>query len=127
MLARNLDRSVGCAAEEDWNAFAAIGFYLRKAVLNLVVFAIVGKRLLTGPFGANDIEKLVGSGIALVLVVDGVAILLQFDGVAAGDDVQRDPAAGKLIDGRQLTGDQRRRGETRPLCDQNLESIGDPK
>ncbi len=127
MFARHLDRGIGCTAHEDRNACAVIGLHLRKAVLNPVVFAVIGKRLLAGPFGPDDIEKLVGAGVTLVLVVDGVAVLLQFGGIATGDDMQRHPAAGKLIDGRKLTGDQRRRGEARPLRDQDLEPVGDPQ
>ena len=127
MLARHLDRGVGCPAHEDRNACAVIGLHLRKAVLNPVVFAFIGKRLLAGPFSPDDIEKLVGAGVTLVLVVDGVAVLLELGGIAAGDDMQRHPAAGKLIDGCKLAGNQRRRGEARPLGDQDLEPIGDAK
>ena len=38
--------------------------------------------------------------------------------------MQRDAAAGKLIDGRELAREQRRRGEARPLRDQDLEPVG---
>src|SRR3954464_14346021 len=102
MLARHLDRGVGSAADEDRNALAAIRFYLRKSVLHLIIFSVIGKRLFASPFGSNHIEELAGAGVAFVLVVDDIAVLLQFGGVAAGDDMEGDPAAGQLIDRRQL-------------------------
>src|SRR5205807_10080952 len=102
-LARDLDRGIRCTADKDWNAFAAIGFDMRKAVFNLVIFADIGKRLLAAPFGANDLQKFIGAGVTLVLVIDDVAILLQLGGIAPGDDMQGDPAAGKLVDGGKLT------------------------
>src|ERR1700739_3275739 len=108
MLARDLDGGIGCAADKNWNALAAKRLDLREAVLNLIIFAVIGKRLLTGPFGTKDIQKLVGAGVALVLVVERVAVLLQLGGIAPGDDVERDPAAVKLVDGRQLAREQRR-------------------
>src|SRR5256885_1407197 len=98
MLARDLDRGVGAAADENRNALAAIRLHLRKAVLHLIVFAIIGKRLFAGPFGPHHIEELAGAGVTLILVVDDVAVLLQLGGVAAGDDMQGDPAARELID-----------------------------
>ena len=39
--------------------------------------------------------------------------------------MQGDPTAGQLIDGRQLAGDQRWRGEARPLRDQHIEPVGE--
>jgi len=76
MLARDLDRSIRAAADEDRNAFAAIGLHLREAVLHLIIFALIGERLFAGPFGSNHIQEFAGPRIALVLVVDDVAVLL---------------------------------------------------
>src|SRR3979490_2505689 len=115
MLARDLDRGVGATADKDRNALTAIRFYLREAVLHLIIFAVIGKRLFAGPFRPHHIEELAGAGVALILVVDDIAILLQLGGVAAGDDMQGDPAAGELIDGRKLASKQRRRGEAGTL------------
>ena len=76
MLARHLDRRIGAPPTKIGMPSLLIRLHLRKAVLNLVIFAVIGERLLAGPFGADDIEELVGAGVALVLVVDGVAVLL---------------------------------------------------
>src|SRR5260370_28803796 len=108
MLAGDLDRGVGGAADKDRDAFAAKRFHLRKAVFNFVIFAVIGKRLFACPFGANDIQKFIGAGVTFVLVIDGVAVLSQLGGIAAGDDMQGNPAAGELVAGRKLAGDQRR-------------------
>jgi hypothetical protein len=124
MLARDLDRGIGGAADKDGNAFAAIRLDVREAILNLIIFAVVGKRLFAGPFGSNDIQKLVGARVTFVLVVNGVAVLLQLVGVASGDDMQGNPATGKLIDGGKLAGDQRRCGEAGPLRNQDMKPIG---
>ena len=67
----------------------------------------------------HHIEKLVGTGVTFVLVVKGIAVLPQLGGIAAGDDMQRNPAPGKLIDGRELARDQGRGGKARPLRDQH--------
>ena len=114
-LARDLDRGVGTAADEDRNAFAAIGLHLRETVLHLVIFAFIGERPFAGPFGPNHIQELAGPGIAFVLVADDIAILPQLGGVAAGDDMQGDAAAGELVDRCKLARKQSRRGKAGPL------------
>jgi hypothetical protein len=106
-------------------ASEAIRLHLRKAVLDLVVFAVIGKRLVAGPFGAKHIQEFIGAGVALVLVVEGIAILPELGGIATGDDVERNPPFRKLVDGRELAGDQRRRSEARPLGDHDMKPIGD--
>src|SRR5438132_2072374 len=117
MLSRHLDGGVGGTPDKDRYAFAAIGFYLRETVLDLIVFAGIAEGLFAAPFGPHHIEEFGGAGVAFVLVVDGVSVLLQLGGVAAGDDMEGDAATGELIDGRQLPGQQGRRGEAGPLCD----------
>ena len=92
MLACHLDRGVRRTADEDRNAIGAVRLDLRKPVLDLVIFAVIGERLLARPFGANHVEKLIGTRVTLVLVVEGVAILPEFDRIPAGDDVERNPA-----------------------------------
>ena len=101
------------------------GLHLRKAVLDLVIFAVVIERLFAGPFGTDDIEEFAGPRVALVLVVERVAVLPQFGGVAAGDDVKRDASAGKLVEGGKLARQQRWRRKPRPLRDHDLELSGD--
>src|SRR6188508_711883 len=115
MLAGHLDSRIRTAADERIDAAGMRGLHLRKASLDLVVLAIVIERLLAGPFGAKDVEKFAGSRVALVLVVKRISVLPQLGGVAAGDDMKRDAAAGKLVEGCELTREQRRRGEARPL------------
>src|SRR5882724_8490465 len=114
MLACDLDRSIG-ATTEGIDAASLIGLDLGKALLDLVVFAAVVERFFTGPFGADNIEELVGACVTLALVIERVTVLAQLRGVASGDDVQRDAAARKLVDGCELARKQRRRGKTRPL------------
>src|SRR5882672_8929450 len=111
MLARHLDRGIGATTDEGVDASGLIGLDLGKALLDLVVFTVVVERFFTGPFSADDIEELVGARVTLVLVVERVAVRAQFGRVAAGDDVQRDAAAGKLVDGCELARKQRRRGK----------------
>ena len=125
MLARDLDRGIGAAADEGVDAALLHRLHLREAFLDLVIFAGIVERLLAGPFQPHDVEELAGAGVALVLVVERVAVLAQFGGVAAGDDVQRDAAAIELVEGRELARQQRRRGEARPLRDHHLERFGD--
>src|SRR5712671_7764014 len=115
MLARDLDRSIGTTTDEGIDAASLIGLDLGKAFLDLVVFAVVVERFFTGPFGADNIEELRGARVTLVLVIERVAVLAQLRGVAPGDDVQRDAAARKLVDGCELARKQRRRGKARPL------------
>ena len=125
MLGGYLDGGIRAAADEGVDAAGMIGLHLRKALLDLVISAVVIERLFTGPFGAHDVEELAGPRVALVLVVERVAILAQFNRVAAGDDVKRHAAAGKLIQRRELARQQRRRGEAGPLSDHDLELPGD--
>src|SRR4030088_80421 len=115
MAPGNLDRGVGRAADKGVDASGLIGLDLGKALLDLVVFAVVVERLFTGPLGAKNIEELVGTCVTLVLVVERVAVLAQLRGVTPRDDVQRDAAARKLVDGCELGRKQRRRGKARPL------------
>ena len=102
-----------------------VRLHLRKALLDLVIFAVVVERLLAGPFGADDVEEFAGARVALVLVVERVAVLAQLGGVAAGDDVKRDAAAGELVERGELARQQRRRSKARPLRDHDLEFLGD--
>ena len=45
MLAGDLDRGIGAAADEDRNAGAVIGLQLREAVLDLIILAAIAERL----------------------------------------------------------------------------------
>ena len=110
------------AAEEDRNAVAAIRIQLREAALHLVVLAVVVERLLAGPFGANESRNSLGAGVALVLVVD-VSPSCASSCVTAGDDIQRDAAAGEVVERRELPREQRRRGEARPLRDEHVQPL----
>src|SRR5207237_6927174 len=98
MRAGHLDRGIRTTADEGVDAAGMMGFHLRKALRDLVVFAVVIERLVAGPFGAHDVEEFAGPRVTLVLVVERVAVLAQFVGVAAGDDVKRRATAGKLIE-----------------------------
>src|SRR5437667_98721 len=88
VLARDFNRGIGTAADEGVDAAGVIRLDLGKAFFDVIVFAVVVERLFAAPLQANDIEKLVGAGITLVLVVWGIAVGAQLGGVAAGDDVQ---------------------------------------
>ena len=99
MLACDLDGGIRSAADKGVDAAGMRGLHLRKSFLDLVIFAVIVERLFAGPFGADDIEEFAGSRVALVLVVERVAVLAQFGSVAAGDDVKRDTAARKLVEG----------------------------
>ncbi|MHC2711249.1 hypothetical protein ACVIQS_004110 [Bradyrhizobium diazoefficiens] len=114
MLAGDVDRRVRGAAEIDTDALGTIRLHLREGILDLVVLALVGERLVAGPFQLENIEELGGAGVALVLVVERVAVLPELGGVAAGDDVKRDAAAGKLVERCELPRQQCRRGELAP-------------
>jgi hypothetical protein len=125
VLARDIDRGIGAAADEGVDTSGLKRLDLGKALLDLVVFAVVVERFFTGPFGADNIEELVGAGVTLVLVVKRVAVLAQLCRVAPGNDMQRDAAARKLVDGCELARKQRRRGKARPLRDHDFELLGD--
>ena len=120
VLGGHLDGGIRAAADEGVDAAGMVRLHLRKALLDLVIFAVVIERLLAGPRGADDVEEFAGPRIALILVVERVAILTQFAGVAAGDDVKRHAATGKLVQRRKLAREQRRRGKARPLRDHDL-------
>lgn len=45
MLAGDLDRTVGCAADEDPDALRPIELHMGKAILHLIVFADIIERL----------------------------------------------------------------------------------
>ena len=99
------------------------GADLGVEVLDLVVPALVGERLLGGPGLLEDVQVLVGAVVALVLgQVVAVAALLGV--AAAGDDVHRDPAAGELVEGGERPRGQGRRDEPRSVRDQEAEPLG---
>jgi hypothetical protein len=123
--ASDLDGRIRAAADKGVDAARVMGLHLRKALFDFVIFAVVIERLFAGPFGSKDVEEFAGPGVTLVLVVERVAVLAQFCGIAAGDDVKRDAAAGKLVEGGELARQQRRRGKARPLRDHDLELSGD--
>ncbi len=60
MLACNLDGRIRSAADKDRNAFRAIGFDVRKPVLDLIIFPAVIEWLLAGPFSPDNIGLLAG-------------------------------------------------------------------
>ncbi len=111
------------AAEVEPDPRTLRGADLGVEVLDLVVAALVGKRLLRGPGLLEDVQVLVGAVVALVLgQVVPVAALLGV--AAAGDDVHRDPAAGELVQGGERAGRQRRRDESGAVRDQEAEALG---
>jgi hypothetical protein len=73
---------------------------------------------------AEDVEKLAGARIAGV-VVEEVAVGALFHRVTAGDDVEPQPAAGQLLEGGRLLGDQGRQREPGPQRDEELQPLGD--
>ena len=124
VFSSDLDRAVGGTTDEDPDALGAIRLHSGEAVLHLIIFAGIIERLIAGPFGANDVEEFACPRVPLLLVVDGVAVLPELGCIAAGDDMQRHAAPGELVDGRKLPRQQGRRGESRPLRDQDVELFG---
>jgi len=64
-------------------------------------------RAVGGPDPLEDVQVLVGTGIALIMV-EPVAIALLVRVAAAADHVERQPAAAELVECRQLPRRQRR-------------------
>src|SRR5215510_424254 len=75
VFAGDLDRSIGSAADEGVDAAGLIWLDLRKPLLDLVVLAVVVERLFAGPFGADNVEELIGARVTLILVIKRVAVL----------------------------------------------------
>ena len=91
-------------------------------VLDGVVLALEVHRLLA-PHRVHDVQELAGAGVALV-VVQPVAEPTLLDVVAAGDDVQQHPALGEPLQRRGLLGGQRRRYQSGPEGDEELQPLG---
>ena len=71
----------------------------------------------------DDVEVLVGTGVAVVLG-QVVALALLLGVVAAGDDVDRDPAAGELVEGGEALGRPGGEDEAGPVGDEDAEPLG---
>ncbi|GJE23154.1 hypothetical protein JHFBIEKO_3615 [Methylobacterium mesophilicum] len=98
--------------------------HLGEAPLNPVERPRVVERRRGGPALAGDVQELLGAGVALVLG-EVVAVLGQLPVVAAADHVDRDPAAGELVEGRELPGRHGRRREAGPVGDHQPKPLGD--
>src|SRR5205807_6869407 len=74
VLGGYLDGGIRAAADEGVDAAGMVRLHLRKALLDLVIFAVVIERLFTGPLGADDVEEFAGSRVSLILVVQCISI-----------------------------------------------------
>ena len=77
-----------------------------------------------GPETIYDREPLGGAGIARIVRIKLHAVLLCLLGPPGGHDVQRQPAAGDVVDIRGLLGEQCRGMESRTHGNHQLEPVG---
>ncbi len=74
------------------------------------------------PGALHQVQIFLGPLIALGLRCE-VAVTLLLGVRLAGDDVQREAAAGQLIEGRDLAGEQSGCDEARPVCNQVRQAL----
>src|SRR5439155_21554863 len=75
-----------------------------------------------GPDLLQNVQVLVGATVPPV-VIEIVAVLALIGIAAAGDDVQREPSARKLIESRKLAGGDRGRDKAGPMGQQYAEPL----
>ena len=122
VLGADRHRGPGGAAEVDRDRGALQRLHVGEGVFHLVELALVIERLGAGPHGPHDVEELVGAPVAVVLR-GPVAVARQLAVAAAGDDVERDPAAAEMIERHRGAGGDRRRLEPRPVRHQHVQAL----
>src|ERR1700730_15103023 len=99
-------RSLGGAPEVDRNRWLLERTDLGREVLEAVVAALEAEGLQRGPGLLENLEVLIGAGVALVFGEE-VAITALLGVVTTGDRVQRDAALGELVEGGERPGGNR--------------------
>jgi hypothetical protein len=123
VLPANLVGGGGGAAEEQRDAGRARRPHSRLVALEPVELAVVADRLRRRPGLPEDVQVLVGPGVPLILgQVVTVAALLGV--VTASDHVHGHPAAGELVQGRELPSRQGGEHEPGPVRDEQAEPFG---
>jgi hypothetical protein len=117
MLAGDLDRRVGSAAEIDRDARALNRPYFGGGAGETIIGTLVIDRAIGGPDRFQDADIFVGTGVALVLV-QIIAVALLVDIVAAGDNMDRGTPLAQLIERREAAGCVGRCLKTWPMGDQ---------
>ena len=97
--------------------------HVRLGAAHLVELALEVEALLARPGELHHLDIFGGAAVAHVLGRE-VAVALLLGVARARDDVQRDPALGQVIEGRDLACGQRRRDEARPVRDQVAQPFG---
>src|SRR6218665_1612807 len=123
MLARDRDSLVGGTPEENGQVRLLHGLYIREAVDNVVICTLMIERLGRAPALADDVEIFVGARIALFLAQE-VAIALLLCVRPAGDDMDGQATAGKMVERSELSRGQRRRNKARPMRQKEVQTIG---
>ena len=119
----HFERAVGRAAEEDGRMRFLQRPHVGMRAFDLVEVAREIERPLVRPGKLHQFEIFGGAAIALGLRREIAVALLLVVGLA-GDDVQDEPAAGEMVEGRDLARHQGRRHEARPVRDEITEPFG---
>jgi hypothetical protein len=122
--AAHFHRSRGRAAEKQGHVGLLEAAHLAVRALKLIEMALMVKGFGFPPDPEHHFQVFGGAVIARV-VVQPVAILPLFGVAAAGDYMQRNPAAGKLVQRGGFTGGQSGRHEAGPVGDEEPQPLGD--